>query len=147
MAFTISGDFDTHLKVINSDGLKVNLSAALERAKKEIRRVVGESAIRVQVRTIDLCPKDTFFMSEHVRADFSPGGYKYTVGWDANDFVGTEDENGRPRPFYPPYVEFGTRKMRAQPSLSIAFIEEEPRFKANMAKALSTAYARGTRHR
>lgn len=140
----LSADFNGSLVVKNRAALRANLAAALERAKKEMKREVGESAARLQTRTIDLCPKRTFYMSEHVRADFSAGGYTYSVGWLATDFIGTRDAKGNRRAFYPPFVEFGTRHMRAQPSLSIAYREEEPRFKAALAKALSTAYGRST---
>lgn len=145
MAMQLSGDFNGVVSVRNADGLIANLQQVYSRVRREIKVVVGDSASRIEQRTIDLCPKRSFYMSEHVRTKFSKTGYTYTVGWTADDFIGTTDATGQPRSFYPFFIEFGTRRMRARPSLSIAYKEEEPRFKAGISKALSEAYARGTR--
>lgn len=138
----ITGDFNGSVVVRDAQSLKANLARVTKNAKKAIRDAVGEAASKIHSRTIDLCPKDTFFMSEHVRTDFSPGGYAFTTGWQASDFIGTTDAKGRPRSFYPFFVEFGTRNMRAHPSLSIAYQEELPRFQRNLAAAMKNAYDR-----
>ncbi|MEO7102876.1 MAG: HK97-gp10 family putative phage morphogenesis protein [Gemmatimonadaceae bacterium] len=139
MAQKFSAEFNVDVTVQNVDGLIANIVAKNKTALKLILAAVGNSAARLQQRTIDLCPKDTFYMSEHVRADFSENGYTYEVGWDAKDFLGTIDEKGRPRAFYPYFVELGTRHMAAQPSLGIAFAEEQPRYKAELANAMARA--------
>lgn len=140
-----SGDFSIDLKVSNYAGLIARLEQGGKAARAEILKAVGESASRMYQRTYDLAPKKTFFMVEHLRTDFSKGGFTFETGWVATDFLGTTDEKGNSRAFYPPFVELGTRHMRAQPSLSIAFREEEPRFKAAISRALDKAYRSGTR--
>jgi len=40
---------------------------------------------------------------------------------------------------YAPYVEFGTRKMAAQPFLFPAFEEEKPKFEEGLKKAIEEA--------
>lgn len=144
-AGNLSGDFNGRVRVRDADGLKVNLARAFTSAKKAIKVSVADAADRITQRTIDLCPKDTFYMSEHVRTTFSESGYVFTVGWDARDFIGTTDEKGHLRAFYPFFVEFGTRHMRAQPSLSIAYAEEKPRFARGLAAAMKNAYSRARR--
>lgn len=62
-----------------------------------------------------LAPKDTGFMAGHVRTVYSPDGLSFETGWLANDFA----QAGRS--FYPPFQEFGTRFMPAQPSLYPAY--------------------------
>lgn len=141
----LSGDFNRRVRVRNADALKANLGRLLKSAKKAVRLSVSEAADRITARTIDLCPKDTFYMSEHVRTTFSKAGFTFTVGWDALDFIGTTDDKGQLRSFYPFFVEFGTRHMRAQPSLSIAYVEERPRYQAALAAAMKNAYARTAR--
>lgn len=138
----INGDFNGSVTVRNVDALKANLARVQKNAKKAILDAVGTAAAKIHTRTVDLCPKDTFFMSEHVRTDFSPGGYTFTTGWQATDFIGTTDATGKPRSFYPFFVEFGTRRMRARPSLSIAYAEELPRFQRSLAAAMRNAYER-----
>lgn len=135
----ISAEFNAEVKVIGIDGLEARLAKGGKAARAAILKVVGESAARIHQRTVDLCPKRTFYMAEHVRTDFSEGGFIFETGWDASDFLGTVDERGQPRSFYPFFVEFGTRHMAAQPSLSIAFLEEEPRYKSELDAALRRA--------
>ncbi len=142
IAGRITGDFNGRVTVRNADSLKANLARAQEGAKKAILHAVGEAASKIAQRTIDLCPKRTFFMSQNVRTDFSLHGYAFTVGWWATDFLGSVDNAGRQRSFYPLFVEFGTRHMVAQPSLTIAYQEEEPRFKRSLEIAMKNAYDR-----
>ena len=139
MSSQVIGEFNVSVTVVNVDGLTARLERGGKKARQAILDAVGESAARLEQRTIDLCPKRSFYMSEHVRTDFSDKGFVFETGWDARDFEGTTDENGRPRSFYPVFVELGTRKMAAQPSLSIAFAEEEPRYKAALDDALRRA--------
>jgi hypothetical protein len=136
MSIGISADWNIDVKAADTSGLEAYLAAGGRRARQAILDAIGESAARIYQRTVDLCPKDTFYMSEHVRTDFSAGGFIAENGWDARDFIGTQDAHGKPRAFYPFYVEFGTRHMRARPSLSIAFAEEAPRFTRSLERAV-----------
>jgi HK97 gp10 family phage protein len=139
MAADLFADLNIGLKVSGVDALVARFERGGKAAREAILRVVGESAARLHQRTVDLAPKRSGYMAEHVRTDFSRSGLSFETGWDASDFLGTIDEHGRERPFYPLYVEFGTRHMAAQPSLSIAYAEEEPLFKAELSEALRRA--------
>ena len=139
MSSQVIGEFNVSVTVVNLDGLTARLERGGKKARQAILDAVGESAARLEQRTIDLCPKDTGYMAEHVRTDFSDKGFIFETGWDATDFEGTTDAQGHPRSFYPFFVEFGTRHMAAQPSLSIAYAEEEPRYKAALDDALRRA--------
>lgn len=139
MATKVIAGYNFQVKLSNVDGLIANIVARNEKAKRLILAAIGSSAARLHQRTVDLCPKDTFYMSEHVRSDFSAHGYTFETGWDARDFLGTTDIHGRPRAFYPFFVEFGTRHMVAQPSLTIAFQEEIPKYQASLARAMAEA--------
>ena len=139
MASAVIGEFNVNVTVVNLDGLTARLERGGKRARQAILDAVGESAARLEQRTIDLCPKLSGYMAEHVRTDFSNKGFIFETGWDAQDFLGTTDAEDKPRAFYPFYVEFGTRHMAAQPSLSIAYAEEEPRYKAALSEAMHRA--------
>jgi HK97 gp10 family phage protein len=135
----LNADFNVEVKLDSLEGLVANFYATNRRIQKEVKELVGDIASKIHQRTVDLCPKDTFYMSEHVRTDFSDQGYTFEVGWDAADFLGTFDAKGRPRAFYPFFVEFGTKKMRAQPSLSLAWKEVTPEFSGRLNTILSRA--------
>ena len=139
MSSAVIGEFNMSVTVVNLDGLTARLERGGKAARQAILDAVGESAARLEQRTIDLCPKASGYMSEHVRTDFSNAGFIFETGWDQSDFLGTTDEQGHPRSFYPFFVEFGTKHMAAQPSLSIAYAEEQPRYMAALDKALADA--------
>lgn len=132
----INADWNLEAKVANIDGIVANFHAANAGIQRDVLALVGDTAARIHQRTVDLCPKKTFYMSEHVRTDFSDGGYTVETGWDAGDFLGTTDAQGHARSFYPFYVEFGTRHMRAQPSLSLAYREQTADFSARLSDIL-----------
>jgi HK97 gp10 family phage protein len=135
----INGEFNISVKTTNLDGLVSRFDNARSKIRREVKAAVGRSAARLQSRVIDICPKDTFYMSEHVRADFTPSGLVVRVGWDARDFLGTEDDKGRRRSFYPFFVEYGTRHMTGRFPLTRATREEEPLFRAELNRALQSA--------
>jgi HK97 gp10 family phage protein len=132
----LNNEWDVELKVQNIDGIVANFHAASAGVQRDVLALVGDFGARMEQRTVDLCPKRTFYMSEHVRTDFSDAGYTVETGWDASDFLGTTDAHGHPRSFYPPYVEFGTRHMRAQPSLTLAWNELSPAFAQQLSDIL-----------
>ena len=132
-------DIQIGVKVIGIEGVIARFERGGKAARQGILDVTGEAAARIHQRTVDLCPKKSGFMSENVRTDFSDSGLSFETGWDARDFLGTVDEQGNPRSFYPFFVELGTRHMAAQPSLSIAYAEELPRYRAELSEALRRA--------
>jgi HK97 gp10 family phage protein len=137
----VQAEWNISVTILGMEGLEARLARGGKKARAAILAVVGESASRMHQRTHDLCPKDTFYMSEHIRTDFSKGGFVFETGWDAKDFLGHKNPVTKQiiRAFYPFYVEFGTRTMSAQPSLSIAYREEAPKYKAALERALRRA--------
>lgn len=139
MTLRLTAEWNVDVKTTNLDSVVSNINSIRGKMRQAAKDAVGRSAARLQSRVIDICPKDTFYMSENVRADFSQSGLTYDVGWDARDFLGTLDEKHHPRSFYPFYVEFGTRKMRARYPLTRATREEEPLFYAELSRAIGRA--------
>lgn len=121
------------LGVRNAPRVALQLRAFSKSAREGIRDVVGEYGAKQHARTYDLCPKDTFFMADHIRTVFSKGGYHYQTGWYEREF------RAAGRAFYPPFQEYGTRFMSAQPCLFPARDEILPRFNRALAAAIRKA--------
>jgi HK97 gp10 family phage protein len=75
-------------------------------------------------------------MVEHRHIILTNGGLGFEAGWDAGEF---------PRAFYPYFQEFGTSRMRAQPSLGPAYQYIAPQFAVDMSDVLRAAIARLSR--
>jgi len=90
----------------NAPDVARRLRAFDTRTRAAIKTLIGETAAKQFQRTYDLCPKRTFFMADHIKVEFSRGGYRYTVGWKESDFVNAG------KPFYPLWQEFGFRHYR-----------------------------------
>lgn len=103
------------LGVRNISALAANFHALEFAAISEIKNAVQKWGEETQRLTQQFCPVDTGFMREHVTLVFSPNGYAFEVGWSADDFLSAG------LAFYPFFVEFGTVKMDAQPSLFPAY--------------------------
>ena len=127
------------LSVRNAAGTVANIYAADRYLKGQVRKAVAESADATQALTFFLCPVDTGFMREHIRKYITPAGLAYEVGWDASEFF----EAGLAPYFF--WVEFGTVKMSAQPSLTPAYAHERPIFERRVREAVQRAIARGRR--
>ena len=72
-------------------------------------------------------------MASQTRADYSPEGLTYTVGYRASDFPGT---------FYPPYVILGTSRMAANDFLFNVHEMMAPQTTQAIGDALRRSYAR-----
>ena len=86
----------------------------------------------------DLCPKDTYFMADHIRVEFSKGGYAYYIGWKRKDFTGA----GKPGYFL--YQELGFRHWRSgqfiqNPCLMPTRAVMRPRFERALARVIRGA--------
>lgn len=115
--------------------------AADRAVSREARKLVGEMGLFTKELTQFFCPVDTWFMHDHVRLEFTGDRLGYEVGWLDADFA----EAGLP--FYPIYQEFGTSKMRAQPSLFPAYREAEASFRPAVRDLMRHALARALRRR
>lgn len=124
------------LKIRNASGVVANLHKYDALIRGEIEKEVLDSAEAVKAETQRLCAFDTGFMHDHVTAYISPGVLSYEVGWSADDF----SEAGHP--FYPPFLEFGTSRMPAQPALFPAYAAERPVFQRRVREAVRRAIAR-----
>jgi HK97 gp10 family phage protein len=91
--------------------------------------------------TAALAPKRTGRMARLVTTEYSTDGLAFETGWRASDFI----EEGED--FYPPYQEFGTRFMPAQPSLYPAYKETQQFYleelRANIRAALAASGTSG----
>jgi HK97 gp10 family phage protein len=125
----------------NFEAVKSNLRQYDQRARAAARRVVAESMDRTFITAQALCPRATGYMADNMRADLSPDGLAYQVGFREGDFVGqTNPATGQViTAFYPLYQEFGTSKMAAQPCIFPARDQERPRFRRELRAALRGA--------
>lgn len=103
------------------------------REAKALTKEMGEFCREL---TSFLAPFDTGRMSRLVRTVYTADGLGFETGWSAADFA-AEGE-----PFYPPFQEFGTSRMAAQPSLYPAFRETERAYRPKMKSLYARALAR-----
>ena len=94
--------------------------------REELGKAVEELALLIEAKAKELCPVDTGLL----RSSITP----VVESWAAA-FVGTNTE-------YAPYVEFGTKKMAAQPFLEPAFLEGQKQASKVFGQAVSRAIAR-----
>ena len=128
------------LQIKNVDPVIRRLRAYPPAARKGIRAVIGEYAAKEYQMAYDLCPKDTFFMADHIRVEFSPGGYAYYLGWRRRDFTAAG------KSFYALYQELSFRhwlsgKIIHNPCLQPTRAVMRPRFERDLARALREAAA------
>lgn len=117
-------------------GLAANFQAADARTQRRSREVVAKYAERQFRLTRELAPVDTGFLRSHIRKRISDDGLAYEVGVREDDF----DDAGKP--FYPVYLEFGTRFMAARPFIFPARDKVYPEFKRALRSELSAAIRR-----
>jgi hypothetical protein len=75
-------------------------------------------------------------MAAHIRKDFSPDLLRWSVGYQASDFL---DRGFAP---YFLYQELGTAYMPAQPHLGPAFHEMEPYYLRDLAELIRSSINR-----
>lgn len=100
---------------------KIDLTNA--KMRKAIKELVGKTALNIQLGAKRRCPVRTGALRNSITVDF----------------YGTMSAEIGPHMPYAPYVEFGTRKMAAQPFLFPAFEEEKPKFEEGLKKAIEEA--------
>lgn len=84
---------------------------------REARRLVKDQGQFTKELVQFFSPVDTTFMQQHVGVWYTRDGLAFSVGWDAAEFIAAGLE------FYPPFQEYGTSKMHAQPSLGPGYRE------------------------
>lgn len=120
----------------NQQALVANLQGADRILATEIRVIVRNAGELCREFTQALVPIDTSFMHDHVKTLYSDDGRVFETGWDEADFAAAG------LAFYPIYVEFGTSKMQAQPSLYPAYQEVKPIFLADIQDAIRASIER-----
>jgi len=107
-----------------------NLQQALKEfpglVREELGKAVTELVLVIEAKAKELCPVDTGLL----RSSITP----VVESWAAA-YVGTNTE-------YAPYVEFGTKKMEAQPFLEPAFLEGQKQASKVFGQAVSRVIAR-----
>ena len=93
------------------------------KARKKVAEQINKSALNIQLGAKQRCPVRTGALRNSITVDFY-GEMSAQIG---------------PHMPYAPYVEFGTRKMAAQPYLFPAFEEERPKFEEGLKKAIEEA--------
>ena len=119
------------LAVIDIDFRKIErLQKALARAPgiitEELGKAVRDLVLLVEGEAKKLCPVDT----GKLRASITPVIESWAAG-----YVGTNTH-------YAPYVEYGTRKMEAQPFLEPAFLEGQRQASKIFGEAIARAITR-----
>ena len=106
--------------------LQAALKAVPEVVAEELGKGVRDLVLLVEGEAKKRCPVDT----GKLRASITPVIESWAAG-----YVGTNTE-------YAPYVEYGTRKMPAQPYLEPAFEEGRKQAKKIFGEAIARAIAR-----
>lgn len=127
---------------VDARAVTEGLRAYPPRAVADCKVVMRNSGFRLLDRINLIVPIDTKYMHDHTTVVIASDDLAYEAGWWASDFEGTVTEDGRPRPFYPPWVEFPTSKAAAQPSLRPAFADEQPVLIQELRAALAGAGGR-----
>lgn len=125
------------LEVKNVGGIVANLYARDEQLQRDVRQLNGDYAEYTRSLAEQLAPKDTGFMSRHIRKDFSPDLLRWSVGYYAEDFTS--------RGFFPYYLvqELGSVYQEPQPHLGPAFHELEPYYQQDLSALLRSRFAQG----
>jgi hypothetical protein len=125
------------LEVKNVRGIVANLYARDERLQLDVRQLNGDYAEYVRGLAWQLAPKDTRFMANHIRKDFSPDLLRWSVGYAAEDFTS--------RGLFPYYLvqELGSIYQDPQPHLGPAFHELEPYYEKDLSALLRSRFAEG----
>jgi HK97 gp10 family phage protein len=97
-----------------------NFSRASAEAAPRLAATARRGAEAVEERARAICPVRTGRMQRLIRSVFTESGLIFETGWFAEDFFAERE------PFYPIYVEWGTRFMAAQPTIGPAFASVTP---------------------
>jgi HK97 gp10 family phage protein len=124
------------LSTRNTRGVIANMFAADRRVQAAVKRSVRDAGFSEYQIAYGLCPVDTGFMQDNLTLEFHPSELSYELGWKEEDFTAAG------LGFYPIFVEFGTSKMAAQPSLFPARDAVRPEFRTKLRQNIRTAIRR-----
>lgn len=101
---------DISIEFEGLDDLRKRLQRQPNKVKAEAKRVVDNTALRVEKKAVILAPHDTGYLEQHIVSS-SDGPLSAKVVAEAE---------------YSVYQEFGTRKMPAYPFMTPAMKQESP---------------------
>lgn len=107
------------------------------RLQSEAPETMEGHGLGMMEQTAELSPFDTGFMASHVIYTPEPDRLRFTVGWHRSDFEAEGFE------FYPYFQEFGTSRMRAQPSLTPVAHQGLPDLEQDMRGTIRRTMAEG----
>ena len=122
--------------VKNASATIARIHAADQACQDAVRQAVRDAGEFCRELTQATVPVDTGFLRDNVVTTYRGDGLQFETGWRADDFLGAG------KPFYAPYVEFGTRRMAARPSLGPAYEETRRYFSETLRALLRAAVAR-----
>lgn len=125
------------LQTRNASALVANLYQWDRRFQRDVRSLVQDIGRDARAAARTIVPYDTGFMHDHLRLEFSPSGLVWSLGWLEREFAAAG------LPFYPPYQEFGTLFMPAQPTLGPAARHVEEDMRIRLAELMRASAARG----
>lgn len=108
------------MRVHGDEGLRSKLRTLPAELRQAIGVEVKRSALNIEGGAKRRAPVDTGRLRNSITHVIAEGGLKARIGTNVE---------------YAAHVEFGTRRMRAQPYLQPSFEEEAPRLKQRVRKA------------
>lgn len=117
-------------------GLVANFRAIDTRLQRDARASVKRNANRMLELVHAYVAFDTGRMLRLAKILMTPSGLAFEIGWLASDFYAEGEE------FYPPFVELGTYRQAAQPSVLPAYLEVQGRLRDDLARDMRRAAVR-----
>lgn len=122
--------------VRDESALVANFRAIDRQLQRDVRRTVKRNAERMLELVHAYVAFDTGRMLRLAKILYTPSGLAFEIGWLAADFY-AEGE-----PFYPPFVEIGTYRQAAQPSVLPAYLEVKGRLGDELARDMRRSAVR-----
>lgn len=134
-------------KVDDLSGLLANLRALAVEYEEGVRELNRSTAPRALATALQIAPKDTGYSASKLKMEFSDDGLRWTVGWDAADFIGHINPfDGRLiTSFYVVPVEYGSTDSPAQPTLEPTLASVGPEYLAALQKLTEESVRRHNR--
>lgn len=118
------------LQVTGIETIIANLHKTTKKKKKELAAITRRNATETKILAQSVCPVRTGRMRSSITEEISAGGYTFDVFYDPAVFA-IEGQ-----PYYAVYVELGTSRMAARPTLRWAYDIQQPIYKQDVANAL-----------
>lgn len=124
------------VSVSGIDGIVANLYSGKILVRSAVVTTNAKYGRAIRELAKSLCPVDTARMRSSIVDEYSPQGLTFVVKFDKSVF----DNDGVS--YYPVFVEFGTKKSGAQPSLGPAYENLSPVWKEELGRNIRDALRR-----